>query len=143
MNDNFEQRLSQQPFRPVPTEWREEILAATRAVRAFRHSSLDTHHSWPSTLVARLSTFFWPSPVAWAGLAAIWILILAVDFSVRDKTSVLAEKFSPPTPEMIAELRQQQRMLAELIGPRDVRDADRSKPIAPRPRSERAEFLAV
>jgi hypothetical protein len=73
----------------------------------------------------------------------VWILILAVDFSLRDKTPVLAEKSSPPSPEVIVELRQQQRMLAELIGPRDIRDADRSKSFVPHPRSEREEFMTT
>jgi hypothetical protein len=90
-----------------------------------------------STLNAQRSTIFWPHPKAWAGLAAIWILILAVNFSIRDRSPVLAKKSSPPSPEVIVELRQQQRMLAELIGPRDIRDADRSKSFVPQPRSER------
>jgi hypothetical protein len=85
----------------------------------------------------------WPHPAAWAGLAAIWILILAVDFSLRDKAPVMAEKSAPPSPEVIVELRQQQRMLAELIGPRDEREADRSKSFVPQPHSERTEILAA
>jgi hypothetical protein len=73
----------------------------------------------------------------------VWVLILTVDFSLRDKTPVMAEKTAPPSPEVIVELRQQQRMLAELIGPRDTRDADRSKPFVPQPRSERVEFMTA
>ena len=57
---------------------------------------------------------------------------------MRDPSPVRAEKSSPPSPEVIVELRQQQRLLAELIGPRDTSDADRSKSFAPQPRSERA-----
>ncbi len=56
---------------------------------------------------------------------------------MRDKAPVRAEKSPPPSPEVIVELRQQQRMLAELIGPRDTSDADRSKSFVPQPRSER------
>jgi hypothetical protein len=44
-------------------------------------------------------------------------------------------------PQVIVELRQQQRMLAELIGPRDTSDAERSKSFVPQPRSERTEIL--
>ena len=65
----------------------------------------------------------WPHPKAWAGLAAVWILIFAVDFSVRDKSPVMAEKAAPPSPEVIVELKQQQRMLAELIGAGQAREA--------------------
>jgi hypothetical protein len=137
--DNFEQKLQRQPLRQVPAEWRGEILAAATSC----HSSRVTCLSFLSTLNAQLSTLLWPHPRAWAGLAAIWILILVVNFSMRDKTPVSAEKSSSPSPEVIVELRQQQRLLAELIGPRDIRDADRSKSFVPQPRSERAEIVAV
>jgi hypothetical protein len=137
--DHLEQKLSRQPLRQIPGEWRGEILAVATSY----HASPVTRHSFLSTLNAQLSTLLWPHPRAWAGLAAIWILILAVNFSMRDPSPVRAEKSSPPSPEVIVELRQQQRMLAELIGPRDTRDADRSKPLVPQPRSERAEMVAV
>jgi len=139
--DKFEQRLSRQPLKVVPREWREEILAT-----AGQKSTVEGREQewfWPSSLVARLSTFLWPSPVAWAGLAAIWILIFAVDFSTRDKTPVMAEKPTPPSPEVVVQLRRHQRLLAELIGLRDIGDADRSKSSATRPRSECVEFMAA
>jgi hypothetical protein len=139
MNDDFEQRLQRQPLRQIPGEWRGEILAAATSC----HSSHVTRHSFLSTLNHQLSTLLWPHPKAWAGLAAVWILIFAVDFSVRDKAPVVAEKSAPPSPEVIVQLRQQQRMLAELIGPRDASDADRSKSMVPQPRSECAGIATV
>jgi hypothetical protein len=137
--DNFEQKLQRQPLRQVPTEWREEILAAAEV----QLPGAPKRSEGGSTFIAQLSTILWPHPKAWAGLAAVWVLILTVDFSLRDKTPVMAEKTAPPSPEVIVELRQQQRMLAELIGPRDTRDADRSKPFVPQPRSERVEFMTA
>ena len=140
--DDFEQKLQRQPLRQVPAEWREEILVAAdvnrrnRPVREFTFAATPFRR-FLSTLNAQLSTILWPHPRAWAGLAAVWILILAVNFSMRDKSPSMAEKSSPPSPEVIVELRQQQRLLAELIGPRDTSDADRSKPLVPQPRSER------
>jgi hypothetical protein len=144
--DNLEQKLQRQPLRQVPAEWREEILVAAdvnrrnRPVREFTFAAT-TFRRLLSALNSQLSTILWPHPQAWAGLAAIWIVILAVNFSMRDQSPVLAEKSSPPSPEVIVELRQQQRMLAELIGSRDEHDADRSKSFVPQPRSERAEIL--
>ena len=146
--DDFEHKLQRQPLKAIPAEWRGEILTAAdevgtarRAVRGrLGEASLP---NWFSTLNAQLSTLLWPHPKAWAGLAAIWILILAVNFSMRDQSQVLAEKSSPPSPEVIVELRQQQRLLAELIGPRDTGDADRSKPLVPQPRSERVELMTA
>jgi hypothetical protein len=139
--EQFERRLSRQPLRPIPAEWREEILREGR--RADVPEKIWDADTTSLPKLNWLAQIFWPSPAAWAGLAAVWLLILAVDFSIRDKTPVAAEKFAPQTAEVVMQLRQQQRLLAELMGPRDTSDADRSKPLAPRPRSERAEFLAV
>jgi hypothetical protein len=44
---------------------------------------------------------------------------------------------------MLVELKQQQRLFAELIGANDLREADRQKLYLPRPRSERAEVLVA
>jgi hypothetical protein len=134
-HDDFEQRLQRQPLRPVPAEWREEILA--EAGRGSRVESRVQKRLWLSSLVPRLSSVLWPHPAAWAGLTAVWIFIFAVDTSLRDRTSAVAESNSSPPAEVIVEVRQQQRLLAELLGPRDTRDADRPKSSTPQPRSER------
>ena len=146
--DIFEQKLQQQPLRQIPGEWRGEILVAAvvnrrnRPVREFTFAATPFRR-FLSILNAQLSTLLWPHPKAWAGLAAIWIVILAADFSARDRSPAMAEKSAPPSPEVMVELRQQQRLLAELIGSRDAQDADRSKPFAPQPRSERTEILTT
>ena len=129
--DDFEQKLQRQPLRRVPAEWRREILSA-----AERGSRTAPRASFLSTLNTQLSTLLWPHPKAWAGLAAVWIFIFAVDFSIRDKTPVVAGKPTPPSPEVVAELKQQQRMLAELIGSTQTREAEPAK-FLPQPRSER------
>jgi hypothetical protein len=133
--DDFEQKLQRQPLRPIPGEWRGEILSA--AERASRPAP---GASFLSIFNSQLSTILWPHPKAWAGLAAAWILIFAVDFSMRDTTPVVAEKAVPPSPEVIVELKQQQRMLAELIGASQARDAEPPR-FSPQPRSERVEIL--
>jgi hypothetical protein len=146
MNDEteqFENRLRRQSLQKIPGEWRAEILAASRKTRTTHHSPLVTRHSFLSILNRQLSTIFWPHPKAWASLAAIWIFIFALNFSMRDKMPMIAEKMSPPSPEVVAELRQQKLMFAELIGANDLRDADRQKLFFPRPRTERAEILTA
>jgi hypothetical protein len=141
--DEFEQKLSRQPLRPVPAAWREEVLSAAREAEPSVQASHVTRHSWLATFNHRLSTLFWPHPIAWAGLAAVWICIGVLNFSTRDASPRLAEKSVPPSPEMLAELRQQQQMFAELVGPREEPVADRSKTYAPRPRTWRVELLAA
>jgi hypothetical protein len=132
--ENFEQKLSRRPMREIPGEWREEILAATG--RTAKVENRGQEQFWLSSLVSRLSTILWPCPQAWVGLATVWILILAVNFSDRDKTPAIAEKSAPPSPEMMAQLRQQHRLLVELIGANQTHDAEPPK-VLPFPRSER------
>ena len=142
MNE-FEQRLQRQPLREIPGEWRADILAAVQGAQASRHPSPVTCDSWLSTINHQLSTIFWPHPKAWAGLAAVWIFIFVVNFSMRDPSPRITEKSAPPSPEVVAELRQQKLLFAELIGPVETHFADRQKSFQPRPRSESAEILAA
>jgi hypothetical protein len=137
MNE-FEQKISRQPLKEIPGEWRAEILAAAdvnrRKVREF---------TFAATVASGIRQIFWPAPAAWAGLAAVWICIFAINFSIRDKTPVVAEKVSSPSPEVLAELRQQKLLFAQLIGSTETQVADRQKLFLPRPRSARAEILVT
>lgn len=138
MNDEskqFEARLRRQPGKQIPGEWRTEILAAAGVVEMSARSPRVNRRFWLSTLNPKLSTVLWPHPVAWGALAAIWIFIFAVNFSMRDKSPIVAEKGSLPSPEVLVELRQQQKLYAELLGTVPVHDANRPK-AAPRPRTE-------
>ena len=141
--DDFEQRLARQPVKEIPGDWRAEILSAARAVPSAPHAASVTHHGWLSTLNFQLSTFFWPHPKAWAGLAAVWVCIVALNFSTRDKSVMLAEKVSPPSAEVIVELRKQQKLYAELMGSNEPREADRPKDATARPRTQRVEILTA
>jgi len=139
MNDEtqqFERRLSRQPLREIPGEWRSDILSAAK-----RASRPEPHTSSLSTFTNQLSTFFWPHPKAWAGLAVVWVLILAMNFATRDTSPRMVEKSLPPSPEVIVELKKQQRLFAELMGSREPLDADRQKLFAPKPRSEWGKIL--
>jgi hypothetical protein len=151
--EQFEQRLRQQRVKKIPGKWRAEILAIAREAQPIRHSSFDIRsprqsraeagHSRLSTINQKLSTLLWPHPKAWAGLAAVWVCIFALNFSMRDKPVVLAAKASFSSPEVMAELKQQQKMLAELIGPVELRVADRQRLLPSKPHSERIRILAA
>ena len=60
---------------------------------------------------------------------------------MRDTAPRVAEKSVPPSPEVIVELKKQQLLFAELVGPREPLDADRRKIFSPKPRSECGETL--
>jgi hypothetical protein len=141
--EQFEQRLKRQPLRQVPAGWRDEILAAARKVSPVKGPQPVVDHSFLSVLNRRLASLFWPHPVAWGGLAAVWILLFMVNFSLRDNVPALAEKTVLQSPVVVAQLKQQQRLLAELLGPNDLPEADRPKIFVPKPRSESMEILSA
>ncbi len=142
-NDQFERLLKSQPLRQIPAEWRNEILTATTRMPSTRSVKPAAEHSFLSALNHRLRSLLWPHPAAWGGLAAIWVFIFVLNFSSRDHVSALAGKASSPTPTVIAELRQQQRLYVELMDLKDPGEADRQKTFRPGPHSERIKILAV
>ena len=84
-----------------------------------------------------------PSRRIWAGLAAVWILLLVTNVSLRDR-SPGAAMMSASGPEMILSFRQQERLVNELIGPDETRVAEPVKTLLPQPSSERRfDFLTV
>lgn len=129
--DDFEQRLRQQPMRRVPEDWRAEILLVCRG------SKVEGRAQEPPRAASFLSTLLWPHPKAWAGLATAWIVIVAIHFSMGEPAPRTgATKAASPSPEMVAELKQQQRWFAELAGINDPQAADRPR-FLPLPRSEK------
>lgn len=68
MND-FENDLKRQPLRRVPAAWRAQVLRAAEMQAPPRWS-------WMELL--------WPSPKAWGGLAAAWVLIICSHVALRE-----------------------------------------------------------
>lgn len=139
----FENKLSSQPLKRVPAEWRAEILAAARAEAAPRPASPASRFVWLAALERRLASLLWPHPRAWAGLAAAWVLILAVNLSMREATPARMERPVQPAAELAADVRQQRLMLAELMGATEARVADRQLPLLPKPHSSRRDVFSV
>jgi len=136
--DEFEKRLQRQPLRQIPGEWRQEILKGATSIR---HSSPVTRHSFLTTLNHQLSTIFWPNPKAWAGLAAVWVVIFALHFGARDSAPILATVSSPS--ETVAALKDQQKILAELIGTAEPRELEKPRRLPAQPHSERRTLTSM
>jgi hypothetical protein len=146
--DDFETRLQRQPMRQIPGKWRGDILSTARQVSPAEHAPRTTHHalasrSLLSTLNHQLSTLLWPHPTAWAGLAAAWLVILGINLTTRDAAMVAAKHAAPVAPQVFMAFQEQERLLSELIGPRDTPVAERPKPRLPLPRSERGKEMLM
>ena len=137
MNE-FEQKLSRQPLKKIPGEWRADILTAAESAVSPQKQNQDGLNPNP---ILWLRELFWPNPKAWAGLAAVWIAILTVNLSMRDDSQIVARKSAPPSPEIVAEVRQQKLMFAQLIGSYEPLDTEPARLFLSRPRSERMEIL--
>lgn len=76
-------------------------------------------------------------PRVWSGLAAIWLVIFALQFASRDASPAIAKNSPPPSPEMLAAIQNQKRLLAEMLQDGvKANDTDRPKPSRPPPHSE-------
>ena len=151
--DDFEKRLERQPLRQIPGEWREEILSAARQASLAEHAppvlrsstaegGRTTQHvsasrSLLSTIHHQLSTLLWPHPTAWAGLAAVWLVILGVNLTTREASTVVSKRAAPVSSQSFMAFQEQERLLSELIGTSETPVAERTKASPPRPRSER------
>ncbi len=146
--DDFEKRLQRQPIRQVPADWRDQMLAAAREAASAQPVPCPTARAHGlsgllSTINHQLSALLWPRPAAWAGLAAVWLVILGLDLATRDAPQGVARRGSRPSPQVFMAFQEQQRLLTELIGPREAPVAEPPKQAPLRPRSERRRDLQM
>ena len=89
--------------------------------------------------VAEWLEFFRSPPVAWGGLTAVWLMILGLNLAARETVAnapALPSAEARRSPETLRALREQKRLLAELVGSLKEMDADAPR-FVPRPRSDR------
>ena len=139
--DDFEARLRQQPIRKMPQDWRAEILAAARSAGSRNGLQVaSARMGWPerlSSLNAWASALLWPSPKAWAALALTWVVILVANHAATIPSAATTLAAHRPPAEMQMARREEERVLAELLGqPPEQSDGEKPRPSPPRPRSE-------
>ena len=80
----------------------------------------------------------WPSLRAWAGLAAVWVVIFVLHVNAPDEPQ-LARNSAAISTQSFAMLHEQTLMMAQLLGQPDQADAGEAPvmlPVPPKPRSE-------
>jgi hypothetical protein len=131
--DEFEQFLKKQTVRTVPPTWRSEILiAAEHAARGREAAPAESSAAW-------WREWLWPSPVAWAGLACVWLVVIALNTAAAPmaKEEKMARRLPSQSPqEIAAALAEQRRELAQLFEPPAPPPVAVRRPDPPDPRSE-------
>jgi hypothetical protein len=127
--DEFERHLQDQPLRPVPAEWRDEILhqalpAAGRRRAAFNPRSAFWWRTW-----------LWPSPTAWAGLAAAWVGILALNHAGSWEPLAVQGRVARTAHGPGFAFAEHRRYLSELLNEPEVESAPPVPPDRTSPRS--------
>jgi len=79
-HDPFEQRLRRQSLRQVPHSWRERILAAADVNR--QTGTAPSASRDQAELIAGWRLLFGRLPLAWASLAALWIVMVGVNLTL-------------------------------------------------------------
>jgi hypothetical protein len=116
MND-FENELKKQPLRRVPEHWRGQILAAAKTPDTLKRE----HQPWWAALL-------WPSPKAWGGLAAAWLVMVCFSAVTREPS---ASSEAPKAAQMRMALEQKRLLQAEMEEAAVHFDRE-----SPKPRSE-------
>jgi hypothetical protein len=86
-----------------------------------RRSALVREFTFAATAFRALTIPFreliWPCRRTWAGLAAVWVALLAFNLTQAERGQLVAAKSTTSPGELRLALLEQQRLLTELIGP--------------------------
>ncbi len=128
--DDFEKQLQKQPLRTPPPEWRTAILDAAESARP-KNRPEPVRFAWWRELL-------WPSPKAWAALAAVWFTVLAVNFvSTEPGTQARAHTNSATLPpDIMMALQHQRQLRSELLEPQEASSPEQQT--GPRPRTQKS-----
>jgi hypothetical protein len=131
--DPLEERLRRQALRPLPDEWRAEILSAAGERRA-----KEAPGRGPSAMgrMAWWQEWLWPSPQAWAGLAVAWLVILLARVGTPGPVNAASRSVGPQAGQNLRVLLEERRELTRLLGSLPEPAAP-AKVQAPGPRSAR------
>ena len=106
----FEKRLQRTPLRQPPTEWRKEILAASERNR---HTNAVRGPTCAATWQRKLRELFWPHPIAWGAIAALWMAIALVRLALQEPASTPQPHFVAVSPGVPTVMELQRQLLVD------------------------------
>ncbi len=111
-------------------------LKALAAIESKPEVAARNHLSFGQVLTQAWLELVWPSRRIWAGLAAIWLAVLAANLQMKSASTLSPGAGSAPTGLWVQAIAEQRRWLAELLPPAPAPPVQ-TRPPAARPRSER------
>jgi anti-sigma factor RsiW len=122
LDAQISQALRQGPMTEALWKNTERLVAAAARERAGAADPLPE----PAAAPSGWRVWLWPSPQFYAGVLAVWVVLLGLNAVNSDPSPGAARKPAPASPETVKALVEQRHELAELLG----------LPTAPKPRSK-------
>jgi hypothetical protein len=127
----------------------QRAAAETAALRSKAHGAHEVRRVLSATLIQFLRhgaretlaklwfELIWPARRIWSGLAAVWVALAIFNISQAGGREVRAAKSTVPAAEVRLAFHEQQRLLAEILGPPPTAAPAEPPRRSPQPRSER------
>jgi Putative zinc-finger len=119
-----------EPIQAMQERWAKDFAAAIETDRPARMTLLRLFFDWCKDMI-------WPCRRVWAGLAVVWVAIVAINFHGREASQSMALKSSQPSPELVRAFLESEGFLSRLTEPDENHAARPPKPPLPQTRSER------
>jgi len=113
--EDFEQQLSRRPLRPLPPEWRAEILGAVQAAANVIESPTAPLPVRKPFVVTLWRELFWSCRRIWGGLAAIWVAVAAINTAIDDSPRASVASAPRQSRDWKLALQAQREMVRQLL----------------------------
>jgi hypothetical protein len=117
-----------EPGQTAQRSWAMAVQEAEEPMTKLRRVGLLLLHCWRE--------LFRPFRHAWAGMAALWLLMWGIHLHLSIKQPSVSYSHSSPTPAVVQALEEQRQILAELIPPTADNPSTVKSPPADRPRRD-------
>ena len=118
---------------------RQQALASVEALRQGRREGVlnSSVNNVESGILKKIwLELIWPSRRAWAGIAVLWLVLLAANLGLKATATSAPAARSVHRGELVQAFEERRRLLAELLAPAKPQPPEPPRP-GPRPRSQR------
>lgn len=113
----------------IMARWEKDFRAAIEPRAPARFVIINLILDWVHDMI-------WPCRRIWAGFAAVWLVIIGINFSTQESYQTFAGGSARPSPEMVQAYLEAEGFLAEWTRPEKSRVPEPRKSLLPPHRSE-------